>query len=55
MSRSVLIGINYIDTRYELKGCVNDVINIKALLLTCGYLETEITMLTDHTDNKPTG
>jgi len=54
MSRALLIGINYIGTRYELKGCVNDVINIKALLLTCGYLETEIIMLTDHTDIKPT-
>jgi len=47
MKRALLIGINYKDTPYELNGCINDVNNIKALLLANGYQESNITVLTD--------
>jgi len=47
MAKALLIGINYIGSRHELKGCINDVMNTKAMLLSKGYLETEITVLTD--------
>lgn len=54
MARALVIGINYEGTRCELKGCINDALNAKAMLLAKGYLESEITLMTDHTDVKPT-
>lgn len=34
MKKALLVGINYVGTSYELRGCINDVLNIKALLTT---------------------
>eukprot|EP01101_Sappina_pedata_P001197 TRINITY_DN11304_c0_g1_i1.p1 TRINITY_DN11304_c0_g1~~TRINITY_DN11304_c0_g1_i1.p1 ORF type:complete len:451 (-),score=114.73 TRINITY_DN11304_c0_g1_i1:86-1402(-) len=47
--KALLIGINYFQTKYELKGCINDVANIKEFLKQHGYDESPETMciLTD--------
>lgn len=52
--RALLVGINYRGTSSELSGCINDVENVKKYLLTQGYLEEKITVLTDDTQTKPT-
>ena len=53
--RALLIGINYKnDPSNELFGCINDVKNIKNRLLTNGFNESDITVLTDLTEQKPT-
>lgn len=52
---ALVIGINYVGTPVELRGCINDVNNIVAYLVEkCGYLESNITVLTDKTAVKPT-
>jgi hypothetical protein len=48
MKTAVLIGINYIGTPNELKGCINDVKQIKNMLES-HYNYTNIVMLTDDT------
>jgi hypothetical protein len=50
--KALLIGINYIDTQNELKGCINDALAIKDRITTNGF--TDITLLTDKTSIKPT-
>lgn len=46
--RALLIGINYIGSKSRLFGCINDVNNIKKLLLNfVGFQEDEITVMTD--------
>lgn len=53
--RAVLIGINYEGTRSALRGCINDVNNVKTLLITkYGYTEDNILYLTDSSTIKPT-
>ena len=52
--RALLIGINYRGTSSELNGCINDVNNVKEFLLTKGYKEKYITVLTEDTEVKPT-
>ena len=53
--RAVLVGINYTNSDIPLKGCVNDVINMKKLLMSkYGYLESNIVLLTDDMILKPT-
>jgi len=55
IKRALLIGINYTnDPNNELFGCINDVKNIKNRLLTNGFNESDITVLTDFTELKPT-
>ncbi len=50
---ALLVGINYIGTPNKLNGCINDVINMKNILLSkFGY--TNITVLTDTSPKKPT-
>lgn len=55
IKRGLLIGINYIDNPFnKLNGCINDVNNIKALLVNkFMYNPTNITILTD--DGKSNG
>ena len=48
MKRALLIGLNYKGTSYALNGCINDVMNIKRLLLFNGYEEQNIVVLTDN-------
>ncbi len=50
--KALLIGINYINTPYELSGCINDTDKINTLLTNHGF--TSINLLTDLTTNKPT-
>ena len=41
--KALLVGLNYIGTESELKGCINDVVNIKKLIMSdYGFLENEI-------------
>ena len=55
MKYALLIGINYTGTESELRGCINDVLNMKSILISkYGFLEENIDMLTDDTTQKPT-
>lgn len=54
MKAALLVGINYQGTSNQLAGCINDVENAKKWLLTQGYQEENITLLTDDTHIKPT-
>lgn len=40
--RALLVGINYVGTSYSLKGCLNDVKHIKALLEGKGFADIEV-------------
>jgi len=51
--RALLIGINYRGTGNALAGCINDVHGVKAMLLSKGFPEENIVMLTDDL-KKPT-
>ncbi|KAI9278637.1 peptidase C14 [Phascolomyces articulosus] len=52
--RALLIGINYFDTQHELKGCVNDVHNIKEFLTDLyGFQEEDMRILTDDQTDDP--
>lgn len=53
--KALIIGCNYIGTKNELKGCINDAVNMKKLLIgKFGYLDSNITLMTDLTLIKPT-
>lgn len=54
--KALLIGINYLDSPTNaLNGCINDVINMRNMLIDAyGYDSTNITVLREDTDNKPT-
>lgn len=54
MKKAVLIGINYRNKDSELKGCINDIIRVRDMLLTKGYKSSDIKVLTDDTSTKPT-
>jgi len=54
MKKALLIGINYRGTGSALRGCINDVHNVKQMLLNKGFEEGNIVMLTDDTETKPT-
>ena len=45
--KALLIGCNYKGTSSELRGCINDVKNIKAFLLNNGYSAENMTVMTD--------
>lgn len=48
MKKALLIGINYNGTNNQLNGCINDVQNIKTILVNnCGYDVTNTRCLTD--------
>jgi len=50
--KALLIGINYINTPYELSGCIDDTNRMKELLSSYGFNDFKI--LTDLTELKPT-
>lgn len=50
--KALLIGINYLNTPYELSGCISDVERMKTFLKTKGFNNFDI--MTDLTDVKPT-
>lgn len=45
--KALLVGINYIGTQNQLRGCINDVQNVKNYLTRNGYDEGDIVVLTD--------
>jgi hypothetical protein len=54
MKKALLAGINYIGTKIELHGCINDINNTNTFLLSMGYAQKNIIILTDKTAAKPT-
>ena len=55
VKKAVLVGINYINSKYELKGCINDVKNIKDFLIkNCDFDEKNIKILTEQDKILPT-
>jgi hypothetical protein len=50
--KALLVGINYIGTRYALNGCINDVNSMKDKISNTGF--KDINILTDLTSKKPT-
>lgn len=52
--KALLVGINYRRTNSELHGCINDVINMKQMLMKNGYEEKDIKVMTDDTSELPT-
>jgi metacaspase-1 len=54
MKKALLIGINYIGTKHELGGCINDIKNIEKFIIeNCDYKIENIKKLTDETEIKP--
>ncbi|KAJ1954390.1 Ca(2+)-dependent cysteine protease [Dipsacomyces acuminosporus] len=52
--RALLIGINYIGTKYKLRGCINDVHNIKRFIMEhFGFKESDMVILTDDQTSNP--
>jgi Caspase domain len=52
---AVLVGINYVGTQSALNGCINDVDNLRSLLIEkFHYLPENIKVLTDDSTTKPT-
>jgi len=45
--RAVLIGINYVGTRAQLRGCHTDVMSMRALLRSLGFEDSNIRVLMD--------
>jgi len=51
---AVLVGINYIGTSNQLRGCINDTVVMSTLLQsTYGYSASDISFMTDYTAIKP--
>lgn len=50
--KALLIGVNYLNTEYELSGCIDDTSRMQLFLTEHGF--SEFTVLTDLTDIKPT-
>jgi len=49
--KALLIGINYFGQRGELRGCINDVNNVKNLIMSHGFYESDMVILTDDQDD----
>ena len=51
--KSLLIGINYFGQVGQLNGCINDVANVKKLIMSRGFLDstTHMKVLTDDNRN----
>lgn len=47
--RALIVGINYVGTSYQLKGCINDANNMKALLESKGFTDIELMLEKDAT------
>lgn len=45
--KALLIGINYFGSKNQLNGCINDAKNVKQFLLTQGFSEDDIVLLSD--------
>lgn len=49
--KALLIGINYIGSKQQLKGCINDVHNVKNFLMQHGYKDEDTVILTEEGNN----
>lgn len=49
--KALLIGINYIGQKNALRGCINDVQNVRNFLLQHGYQQDDMVILTDDQQN----
>lgn len=49
--KALLVGINYIGTKNQLRGCINDVNNVSKFLQAHGYQKNDIVILTDDQSN----
>lgn len=47
--RAFIVGINYVGTGHELRGCINDANNVKAYLETQGFTDIELMLEKDAT------
>lgn len=47
--RALIVGINYVGTGHELRGCINDANNVKAYLETQGFTDIELMLEKDAT------
>ena len=55
MKRALLVGINYVGTQNELRGCINDINNVAAYLQgTRGYPSNSFIVMSDVAARKPT-
>jgi hypothetical protein len=55
VKKALLIGINYIGSKYELSGCINDIKNLKLFFIeNCNYQEDNIVILSEEDEIKPT-
>ncbi len=54
--KALIVGINYEDTRNELRGCINDAHNLREYLVNSKNVESydQVHCITDNTDVKPT-
>lgn len=53
VKRCVLMGLNYTGTENELRGCINDSINLRKFMIDNKYFkENEITMMNDNSTGK---
>lgn len=52
-TKALYIGINYENTRHQLRGCINDVHNLQKFF-DSEFNVKNFQMLTDHTEKKPT-
>jgi hypothetical protein len=55
MKRALLVGINYVGTKNELRGCINDIDNVAAHLQSArGYPSNSFIVMSDVSTRKPT-
>ena len=52
--RALLVGINYRGTSGELRGCINDIKNVREMLLKNGYKDENIRMMSEDHKELPT-
>lgn len=54
LKRALFIGINYVGTKYELYGCINDAVDMQAQVNTFFPSCKDTRLITDRTATKPT-
>jgi hypothetical protein len=54
LTRALLIGINYVNTPYDLYGCINDALNVQSQLQKYFPKCKDYRLITDQTATKPT-
>lgn len=54
LKRALIVGINYVNTRYALRGCINDALDIRKQVVSFFPTCNEIRLITDDTPLRPT-